>query len=462
MPFPITGTDPANMEARLAVMRLASSRLGYMNPVLRMTVAGTDRASKVVKETIRITLSSEGPSNAAFTVYGFEPIEGQTVVLALGAIGNPLFAGTITKVTLLASTSASMHNVRYAVQCQDYTWLLNRRQVMRQYASDNVESILADLITTFSTGFTTTHVNQGLGFLTGPTPFTMETLSSCIRRLAKQVSAYWYIDATKDLHFFAAGQDRVPQPHALTTAFVDYENVRLETDLTSVVTRMYGEGAGTTISVQAASGGIVFTLTVPDNSMFPSTTFFDIRLGNYAPVNGRRFRAATSGSTTISYVTFQATDFLPYDDLQAMYPFPIGTTVNLWKMVEDTTAQAALAALEGGDGIHEDYLQDRRLGSDGLTSAVTGELTRRKNPVETLRYRTHDPCSRPGALVTVTNLPINLPTPQTLSGTFTIQSVTISGLEKAHDYHPWYEVSASSQQRSLWDILQATRQIGRV
>jgi hypothetical protein len=461
MPFPITGTDPANMEARLAVMRLASSRLGYMNPVLRLTIGGTDRTAKVLKETIRVMLSSEGPSSAAFTVYGFEPIKGQTIVLAVGAIGNAMFAGTITKVSLLASTSASMHNVRYAVQCQDYTWLLNRRQVMRQYASDNVESILADLITNFSTGFTTKHVNQGLGFLTGPTPFTMETVSSCIRRLAKQVSAYWYVDATQDLHFFAAGQDRVPQPHALTTAYIDYENLRLETDLTSVITRMYGEGVGTTLSATAPLSGISFFVTVPENSMFPDTTF-DIRLGNYAPVNGRRFRASKSGTTQISYAINQATDYLPYDDLQAMYPFPIGTTVNLWKMVEDTTAQAALAALEGGDGIHEDYIQDRRLGQDGLTSAITGELNRRKNPVETLRYRTHDPCSKPGSLVTVTSLPINLPTPQTLTGTYTIQSVTISGLEKAHDHHPWYEVVASSQQRSLWDILLATRLIGRV
>jgi len=439
--YPLTGSAAAEIEARLNIMRLAQTRLGYMNPTLRLTIAGTERQTKIDKSSVRVQKDIEGPASATLKTKanpGFVPSEGQEIKIAIGAITNLIFAGHITHVE--QQHDARGQAIYFALRCQDYTWLLDRRQVLRHYQSDNVESIIADLISSFSSGFTTTHVNQGLKFLAGGMPFTMEAPTACLRRLAQEASAHYYVDTVKDIHFFAAGTDRAPQPHDLSASFSDFENVTYVVDLSQIRTRVYVEGAGNQLSAQYNLSG---TMLLNDASMFPSTEV-DVRLGTYAPVAGRRFRWTKASGTSlgVSGIGDEA-----HADYVALAPFPIGTAVNMWVAADDTTAQTALAALEGGDGIHEHYVQDRRLSYSGMTERAQGELARFKNPLETIRYKTHDPNTRPGALVTV-----NLAAPASITGTFTIQSVTISDIENGAGRHPWYDVVATSSRRTLWDI----------
>lgn len=80
---------------------------------------------------------------------------------------------------------------------------------------------------------------------------------------------------------------------------------------------------------------------------------------------------------------------------------PAGSDVNLLVTVNDTAAQTALATLIGGDGITEDYLQDRRLSEDEATARATAHLDLRKNPEVTLRYRCRDILTRSGRTISV-------------------------------------------------------------
>ena len=444
--YPLTGTAAAELEARLANFRLGQSRLGFMNPTLRMTVGGTDRSTLVDKYSIRVTYRLNQPSVASMTVFGFTPTEGQEIKIAIGAITNLLFAGHITQVKQIADGLRT--NVKYSISCQDYSWLLDRRRVFRSYlTSDSCESVINDLMASFSSGFTTTHVQQGLGQITGM-PFTMETLSGCLNRLAEKFSANWHIDPVKDLHFYST--DRVPTPHDLTTAYTDFENVALSVDLSQVRTRIYVEGAGSVVSSNFTYGDAVLNL---DTAVDFSTSGGDVRVGQYAPLGANRMRyTAVSGGPPVNQLLgFGGAPDNLNTDLRNLFPsiIPLGTEINIWVQVEDSAAQAALAALEGGDGIHEDYIQDRRLNTDGATARGNAELTKNKNPKETLTYRTHDPNTRPGAKVTA-----NLNSPTNISGTFTIQSVTVNAIEQAYNRHPWYEVEATSVQRTLWDVYQ--------
>src|SRR4051812_30779192 len=127
--YPLTGSAAAEVEARLNIMRLAQTRLGYMNPTIRLTVGGTDRSTLVKKGSVRITRNLNAPSTATMTCVGFTPVEGQEVVIAIGAITNRIFGGHITRVN--QNHEGLQSNLTFSVSCQDYTWILNTKQVFR-------------------------------------------------------------------------------------------------------------------------------------------------------------------------------------------------------------------------------------------------------------------------------------------------------------------------------------------
>ena len=141
----------------------------------------------------------------------------------------------------------------------------------------------------------------------------------------------------------------------------------------------------------------------------------------------------------------------------------IGDAVHLYVTRNDATAQTALAALIGGDGIQEDFIQDRRLSETEAQDRGDGVLALHKDPIEAITYTTHDKRTASGKGITV-----NLGAPTSLSGTFTIQRVTITGLELAAQLAasgamdqlaamPLYQVEASSLRFSLEDILRRLR-----
>jgi len=124
----------------------------------------------------------------------------------------------------------------------------------------------------------------------------------------------------------------------------------------------------------------------------------------------------------------------------------------------DATAQTALAALIGGDGIQEEFIQDRRLSLTEAQDRGDALLALHKNPIESIAYDTHDKRTASGKDVTV-----SLGAPTSVSGTFTIQRVTMTDIEgTAHAFGgamdqladmPWYHVEASSLRFSLEDLL---------
>lgn len=443
-------------EARLAQFRLAQSTLGYVDPVPQVWIGGTDRSANVLRDTLQVVNMLDAPASATFVIRDVAPSEGQEVKISIGSDRNYIFGGHVTRVTQFDILGGLTNDhVGYSVSCQDYTWLLDKQHVFRFYGSDRVESMVHDIIDTYTSGFTALHVEDGLGvggldMLTGGAQFTMERVADALSRLAAEVNAYWYVDSAKDIHFYST--DRVPTPHNLTSSYRDFSQVSLETDLSQIVTLVYVEGAGNFLTGYSGSGvalGSSFVLDSAANFPDPGETF-DIRVGNYAPVNGRRLRYQRQ-STSNQIIDPQVAGDSTYADVQALSPVYNNTEVQLWRIIEDTTAQTALAALDGSNGIREHYIQDRRLSWDGMLNRGQAELDRYKNPIERLRYRTFDPATRPGGRITV-----GLGAPTSISGTFLIQRTTVTGFSGPGDYtQPFIEVEATSSTRTLQDIYQA-------
>lgn len=123
-----------------------------------------------------------------------------------------------------------------------------------------------------------------------------------------------------------------------------------------------------------------------------------------------------------------------------------GDDVNLWVQLDDVPQQAALAAVLGGDGIQEDWLQDRRLSHREAVARGQAQLATKRQLVIELRYQTRDINTRTGRLCTV-----NLGAPFNIIGTFLIRAVT----ERPFAPHvmPLFEATASNARFTFDDFL---------
>jgi hypothetical protein len=128
-----------------------------------------------------------------------------------------------------------------------------------------------------------------------------------------------------------------------------------------------------------------------------------------------------------------------------------GDAVNLLVIVDDPASQAALAAQLGGNGVVEEYQQDRRISATEATARAQALLDLKGPILETYHYRSRDPGTRSGTTITV-----DLPAPTDVHGTYEIQDVTITGFLGTDEY-PFYDVTASSRRFTFEDLLRRRR-----
>jgi len=124
-----------------------------------------------------------------------------------------------------------------------------------------------------------------------------------------------------------------------------------------------------------------------------------------------------------------------------------GEEIHLLIQRDDLQAQANLAAIEGGDGVIEHYIQDRRLSASGATATADAELKLFRTPEIRVRYTTRDPKTKSGKTIAA-----NLPSPTNLVGEFLIQRVQITQFDLP-GIPPLRTVEASSTRFSFEDLL---------
>jgi hypothetical protein len=126
-----------------------------------------------------------------------------------------------------------------------------------------------------------------------------------------------------------------------------------------------------------------------------------------------------------------------------------GDEVYLVVQVDDTARQAELAAdMGGGNGIREDWVQDRRLSID--EARARGKATLALHPLDTVgvSYTCRDLRTSSGKTIVV-----DLPAPTSVQGQFKIQRVTIDNFRPYPTQYPTFTVQASSNRFSFEDWL---------
>lgn len=262
--MPITGSTQGKSYARLNVMRLGATRLDYYPPVFFLTINGTNRKDncRVNGVSIRDYLDGQ-PNTATLRVSGFTPTKGHEIKMALGSLdaAHFIFCGHILQTRQVYEGTTA--NIAWDLDCISYEWLLNRRKVTKRYTSTSASTIVTDLMSNYTSGFTVVNVAAGLASLDEIT-FTNEDVTDALDRIAKRVGAYWYIDYSKDLHFFLTDTNQAGPiaDGALRTA----RGLSVATDLSQVKTRWYGEGGGSNASTDVAVGQT--TIPVDDSTWY--------------------------------------------------------------------------------------------------------------------------------------------------------------------------------------------------
>ncbi|MBC9786799.1 hypothetical protein H1S01_20820, partial [Heliobacterium chlorum] len=133
----------------------------------------------------------------SFTIKNIQPNEGDEVIIEID--GERVFGGIIDTVKLNRASGAL--NL-WQVECQDYTYQLNRRLVVETYEGKTADWIVNDIILKYGQGmFTTNHVLSGAPTVRSIV-FDYKPPSDCLKKLADYCGWEWYVDYYRDLWFF--------------------------------------------------------------------------------------------------------------------------------------------------------------------------------------------------------------------------------------------------------------------
>jgi hypothetical protein len=199
---------------------------------LVITHNGTNITDKVSTE--RVTIADERDSTRDSLNFiiekqpgGFTPELGAEIIVTLD--GTRIFGGSVLS---FETSVEAPPTVTYDVECVDFTHQLDRKLVTGRYLNQTAEAIIADLVSTYATGFTINAVDAEE--LIARISFNRLTVSDCLDKLAKLNNYVWYVDYNKDIHFFAKNKEDAPFNLTDTSDNYVVESLRIRSDLSQL------------------------------------------------------------------------------------------------------------------------------------------------------------------------------------------------------------------------------------
>lgn len=333
---------------------------------ITVTLGGADRTVAVDLESVLVSEAVGAKANQMAFDYVIKdddhprPLAGQEIVFADGATRE--FAGILATVR---ETQERPGAYRYRCTARDYSYLLDRRLVVEQYAAQAADLIVKDVITRYCPGFTSANVQAA--FDVPEQTYDYESASALIQALADSIEWQWYLDYSKDVHFFAVTQE--PAPVATIDVEADtatYHDLEIEEDASQLKDRVYLKGfrVGSTGTQQRAftgDGTTKFFLLG-----YEPTQLADISVTRAGVAQTMKTDVAdgrpdeNTGGANDSFICFDNMGMrwnvapAAGDAIEATFKFKYDTVT----VVEDAAAQTEMAAREGGDGIHEFVVND--------------------------------------------------------------------------------------------------------
>jgi hypothetical protein len=237
-----------------------------------VSLAGSIVSSQSIVQSLSIhdVLGSE-PNSASLTIDTTPPTAGQLVRIGLGTLDDDhlLFGGEVQDVdqTYLGTPNSPI----YPAVLIDHTFRLNRRRPFGSWVNVSATTIARYLVATFSTGFTSNHVQDGL-----PTVSIIfdgsQDFMTCMRALATAISdsanaGKTKVDYAKDVWLYLTYTGEQPNPIDTSHPPLNAPSpIRFGTDLSQIRTRVYGKGHGEAVLSDVVMGETI--LPIADVVMF--------------------------------------------------------------------------------------------------------------------------------------------------------------------------------------------------
>jgi hypothetical protein len=151
-------------------------------------------------DTVSFTMLDDGDTSN-------RPVEGQQIDIFEYATTTKIFSGEINKIVQNEDATGNLI-FKFKITGTDYTKRLNKRLITESYTNEKAGDIIKDFIGIYFPEFTTINVEDG------PTIASIEfnyiTGLNALKKVAKQAGYDWFVDPTKDIHFFLPSTNYAP------------------------------------------------------------------------------------------------------------------------------------------------------------------------------------------------------------------------------------------------------------
>jgi len=303
--------------------------------------------------------------------YADKPEEGEEIEVKLD--GTKIFDGRIVSIE---SEKLSGNDFVFAIECVDWQCDLDKKMVVETYTGQTLYDIIDDINTKYLTGFTITNVENP-----GPTidriQFNYQYPSECFQEICDEYIGYdWYVDYDKDIHFFPLETNDAPIE--LLDNGTEFDELVINKDKTQVANRIWIRG-GWYQSDQYTQDTIT---TIAGQTEFPINYYphdFSVTVDGVPKTVGIEFVDPAGGHDFLMNANEKLlkVDTIVMAGGEAVI-MKYDYEVPILCMVEDTTSQNIIKAIEGGDGVYEKYIVDQNI--------RTIEQARERGKAELLMY----------------------------------------------------------------------------
>jgi len=206
-----------------------------------ITINAVEAKDEIKKGSLRITDQINNRTDICqFTIErtavgGLKPLVNQEVIATLD--GDRIFGGTIIAIQekVIGHTT-----VQYDVRCADYVHELDRMLIVERYEDTAAEDVIADLVTTYASGFTVSGVSAPK--VLASVAFNRITMSQALQKIAKLLNYSWYVDYNKDIHFFNKNAKAAPFNLSDTSANYVFESLEVNRDISQIRNSIFVQG----------------------------------------------------------------------------------------------------------------------------------------------------------------------------------------------------------------------------
>lgn len=224
---------------------------------LTLKINTTDRSSSIEWQSLTYTeVLTKEVDTLGFSVKAgsgkYIPVLGDMVEIYQDA--TKLFGGVVIerKDSILGGIL-----IGYEVSCKDWSYYLDGKLVVKSYQNQTAHAILLDILSTYTTGFTTVNVKT-TSPVVASIRFNYEQVTSAITKIAQLIGWDWYIAPDKDIHFFDRETNAAPFQLDDTGGNLEWSSLEINQSVVDLRNSIYVRGGSYKSAISSGAARDVY------------------------------------------------------------------------------------------------------------------------------------------------------------------------------------------------------------